>query len=66
MYELNDLFERFTQHSKKNKKFNKKLIQDFLENNPGVELPDHFKDDFDLPMALASICHELLLLKKYD
>ncbi len=65
MYELNELFATFIDHSQKAEQFNKKLITDFLENNPDSELPDHFKDDFSLPMALASICHEILMIKNH-
>jgi hypothetical protein len=63
VYELEHLLDKFKEHAIKAEENNKRLAAEFLENNPGEPLPDHFTDDFNLCTALASICHEILMLK---
>ena len=63
-YSIEELHKTFIKHAKRSKKLNKKLIQEFIENNPGEPIPDPFNDDFSLPYALAAICEELLLIRK--
>lgn len=61
---LEDLIKTFSEHAKKSKRSNEKLIKEFKKTNPGEPLPDHFKDDFCLPKALGFMCSEVLELKK--
>ena len=63
MYKLQYLIDKFRDHDKRAQEQNKRLIKQFMENSPGQPLPEHFMDDFSLPMALASICSELLAIK---
>lgn len=63
-YSMAFLEKKFDQHAIEAKKMNDHLIVMFKENNPGEPLPDHFKDDFSLPSALASICKEILRLEE--
>ncbi len=65
-YSLESLAEIFAVHAIKAKKINEDLIREFKENNPGEPLPDHFQDDFNLPLALSRICKEILELKNMD
>jgi hypothetical protein len=63
MYELHDLLDKFTEHGKKFELNQKEFSECFLEANPGEELPDYFKDEFNFPLAIASMCHEILMIK---
>jgi hypothetical protein len=64
LYEMEYLFETFIKHIELGKISRKETIECFKENNPGQPLPDHMKDEFSFPNALASICAEILKLKK--
>jgi len=64
MYSIEDLAKTFKLHHVRSEKLNKKLIKEFKEKNPGEPIPDPFNDDFSLPLALESICHALLELRK--
>lgn len=64
MYNLEELLKTFKQHTINAKQNQKHIIKQFIENNPDENIPDHMIDDFILPEALASICHEILLVKK--
>jgi hypothetical protein len=63
MYTLEYLIEKFLEHEKRAEQTQKELIAQFIENNPGEPLPEWFKDDFNLPGALSSVCAEVLALK---
>lgn len=63
-YQLENLIVKFIDHANKADKSQSVLIAQFIENNPNEPLPEWFKDDFNLPMALCSICSELLNLKR--
>lgn len=63
MYKLDWLIDKFLDHAEKHKKSNKRLISEFIENNPNEPLPDYFKDDFNLCTALATICSEIVQIK---
>ena len=45
-------------------KHNKELIAGYKENFPDEPLPDHFTHDFDINIAFASMCEEILLVRK--
>lgn len=66
MYEIETLLKTFRLHHERSEKLNKKLIKDFQKDNPGKPVPDPFNDDFSLPLALESICREILELKKAE
>ena len=59
MYDLDTLIKTFKLHHERSVEFNKKLIKEFQENNPGEPIPDPFNDDFSLPLALEAICKEI-------
>ncbi len=63
MYNIEDLVDIFVLHHQRSTDLNKKLIDQFKENNPGEPIPDPFNDDFSLPLALSAICKEILHLK---
>lgn len=59
MYELEELIKKFKEHAEQADKNNEEWKKSFQDNNPGEPLPDHMKDDFNLPRALGSICQEI-------
>lgn len=61
---VESLLIRFKEHSIVSKLQKIKDISSFKENYPLEELPEHFNDDFNLPEALATICAELIALRK--
>ncbi len=63
-YTLEELIATFLDHHEKWEMRNKELIKEWKENNPGEEIPIYLKGDFSLPLAMASICKEVLNLKK--
>jgi len=64
MYSLEKMVDKFTHHAKIADKYNKELIEKFIKDYPDVPLPQHFSEDFSLPLALACICSEVLEIKK--
>jgi hypothetical protein len=62
-YSLDELMKCFIEHNKRFQKQQRKNIKMFKENSPGAELPEHFKDDFSLPLALLSLCKEIKKIK---
>ena len=64
LYSLESLIEIFTEHAKQAEENQKKNISAFKENSPNDPLPDYMKDDFNLPLAFAIICQEILEIKK--
>jgi hypothetical protein len=63
MYTIEELEKTFRIHAIRSEELNKKLIKEFKENNPGQPIPDPFNDNFSLPIALASMCAEIIKLK---
>lgn len=59
MYPLEELIEIFKQHSDLAEIKRQELIQTHKETYEGSELPEHLKDEFNLPLALHSICVEI-------
>ncbi len=64
MYTLEEMIADFTKHAEQAEKNNQEWIKSFQNNHPGEPLPDHLKEEFNLPKALASICSEIIKLKK--
>lgn len=64
MYDIESLEKTFRLHHERSVELNKKLIAEFVENNPGEPIPDPWNDDFSLPLALEAICRELQALKQ--
>lgn len=64
LYELEYLIEKFGEHGKITAQNQTDLIDSFIRFNPGQPLPNHVTDNFNMPLALASICSELLALKE--
>lgn len=63
MYDLAFLIDTFTKHAEEAHKNHELARKQFLQMNPNETLPEHMVDDFNLPMALATICHEIEGLK---
>jgi len=59
MYKLDFLIDTFLKHAEEADKNNRQLRKQFKEMNPKEPIPDHMKDEFNLPMALATICYEI-------
>jgi len=63
-YSIKNLCHIFEEHAKKSAEMQKKQIENFRKENPGEELPEWFKDDFNFPQALKSMCEEILRIQK--
>lgn len=63
-YSMQEFIKIFAEHAVKGRESNVKLLKDFIENNPNEPIPEWFLDDFSLPIALKSICLEILALKR--
>ena len=66
MYGIEKLVQTFLYHGRRSEIENKRIIAEFLENYPDEPLPDHFKEKFNIAFALASICSQLLKLKREE
>ena len=64
MYSIEELVKTFSLHHQRSIELNKQLIEQFKENHPGEPVPDPFNDDFSLPLALKTICEEIVQLKQ--
>ena len=62
-YSIEFLVQKFQTHSKESEKIREEQVENFKENNPGIDLPEWLKDDFNFPLALNCICLEILELK---
>lgn len=56
MYSIEELEKTFLLHHERSVELNKKLVREFQEENPGEPIPDPFRDDFSLPLALQAMC----------
>jgi len=59
-YSMEFLIKKLAEHAIKAEENRAQWIRDFKQNYPEEPIPDHFKEDFNLPAALASICREIL------
>ena len=65
MYSLEEMITTFIRHAEESESMKIDFLKSFVENNPGEEIPEDMKSDFNFPMALLSICNEIALLKEY-
>lgn len=63
MYKLDFLIETFLKHAEEHAENNRRLLEQFKKMNPDEPIPDHMTEEFNLPMALATICHEIQEMK---
>lgn len=63
-YGLENLSKVFDGHAKAQMRMHNEQMLKFKEAYPDERLPDHFKDDFCLPMALKSLVDEIIKLRK--
>lgn len=59
MYEIEELIKKFKDHAAQAEKNQEEWKKSFQDNNPGAVMPEHLKDDFNLPQALHDICVEI-------
>lgn len=64
MYGLDFLIDTFTKHAEEHEKNNERMLEQFKKMNPEEPIPDHMKEEFSLPLALASICTAIQELKE--
>jgi hypothetical protein len=65
-YTVEDLVKIFSEHMISAQNHQKKLISDFIENNPGDPIPENLTDSFNLALALKCMCEEIVRLKDAD
>ncbi len=63
-YTLEWLSKNFSEHAKFFDEQCKKELEDYKKNYPDSELPEHLKEGFNLPRALAVICFEIQIMKQ--
>jgi hypothetical protein len=56
MYKIDFLVKTFLKHAETAQENWIKDRKMFKKMNPKEPLPDHYKEDFNLPLALATIC----------
>jgi hypothetical protein len=59
MYKIDFLIKTFTKHAEVACDNWLKDRRNFKKMNPKEPLPDYLKDDFNLPLALVTICHAI-------
>jgi len=62
-YKIEGLSGIFADHAIKAEENDKLLLQQFLEQNPGSPIPDHFIDPFNIAKALSIMAFEINRLK---
>lgn len=63
MYEIKDLLQIFLNHAIEHEKMKEEVAIQFRKNFPDCDIPECMKEEFSLPLALASICEAILKLK---
>lgn len=63
MYSLDSLVVKFQEHAERADKSHREWVDAHKANNPGVPLPEHLADTFNLPRALGRICQEIMHLR---
>lgn len=63
MESLEGLMVKFQEHAIQADKSEKEWIEHHKANNPGVPLPDHLADGFNLPRALGLMCKAIMELR---
>lgn len=62
-YTLEGLIKTFHEHAEHSDKHMQENMARFKENFPDAELPDHFKEKFNISRALAQMAFEIDMLK---
>lgn len=62
--DIKSLIKTFSKHETHAIKDRQKMMRDFIKNYPGEKIPEHIKEDFNLPAALRLMCEEILKLKE--
>lgn len=62
-YRIEELGKIFAEHAKEYLEISRKVDEQWLEHNPGQELPECMKDRFNLSEALFVITDEIIKLK---
>jgi hypothetical protein len=60
---MESLIETFGKHAIKAAEQQEKSLLSYRENNPEGPLPDYMEEEFNLPLALRSICLQIAMLK---
>ncbi len=62
-YTIEFLQKTFLTHAEMSDEHRRFSIEQFKQHYPDQELPNHFKDEFNLSRALFSMCEEIRFLK---
>lgn len=63
MYEIDFLIDKFMNDSKKYVSEREILKQQFIENYPYLEIPEHMKQQFNFPAAIFTLCWHIKSLE---
>ena len=63
-YRIESLGGLFSEHADKSDKSREERLMLFQEENPTSELPEHYKNEFNLPRALSVMAYEIDRLKQ--
>jgi hypothetical protein len=64
-YSIESLVDFFGKYAKISDEIQKKNIRDFQDNDPDSEIPEYLQFDFNINLALQSICKEIVVLSNY-
>lgn len=63
-YTMEYMAKVFLRHAEELNRHREGYIKHFQENHPDTPLEDWMKDDFNMPLAMASILDEIAMLKE--
>ena len=61
---LKELIDIFSAHATEVEDIHNTNLMAFVEENPGKDIPEYMKDDFNFASAMKTICQELVLIKE--
>lgn len=62
-YSLETLPATFATHARIANEINQQQLAAFIENNPGAPIPDHFKNPFNIALALSIMSQAIVDLQ---
>ena len=63
--DFKELVGVFSTHATEVENIHNANLMVFLENNPGKEIPEYMKGEFNVAAALKLICQEIVLIKEH-
>jgi hypothetical protein len=61
---IKELVQTFSDHEIEAEEVNQANLIAFVQDNPGQEIPEYMKGDFNFARAMRFICQEIVLIKE--